>query len=119
MMDNEFNKFGNHIPETNMNTPVAAKHVGEIERNIWVIKERARKIICTLPYKRLPSIMLIHLMHFVVMWLNNSPVSNGISSTYSTHKIVLRHRLDYNHHCQAPFGASTAKLTKIILPLTI
>ena len=49
--------------------------------------------------------MLIHLMHFVVMWLNNFPVSNEISSTYSPRKIVLRHYLDCNHHCLAPFGA--------------
>ncbi len=49
--------------------------------------------------------MLIHLMHCVVMWLNNFPVSNGISSTYTAPKIVLCHRFDYNHHCWAPFRA--------------
>ena len=105
LMDNEFKKVQDHVPEINLNTPAAAKHVEEIERKIRVIKERARRILCTLPYKRLPSIMLIHLMHFVVMWLNNFPMSNGISSIYSPHEIVLRHRLDYTHHCWAPFGA--------------
>jgi hypothetical protein len=49
--------------------------------------------------------MLVHLLHFVVMWLNNFPVTNGISSTYSPREIILRHRLDYKHHCRAPFGA--------------
>ena len=34
MMDNEFNKVRDHIPEININTPVAAKHVGEIEHKI-------------------------------------------------------------------------------------
>ena len=105
LMDNKFNKVRDHIPEINMNTPAAAEHVGEIEHKIWVIYEQARGIICTLPYKQLPLIMMIHLMHSVVMRLNNFPVSNGISSTYSPHKIVLRHRLDYNHHCRAPFEA--------------
>jgi hypothetical protein len=49
--------------------------------------------------------MLVQLLHFVVMWLNNFPVANGISSTYSPREIVTRHHLDYKHHCRAPFGA--------------
>jgi hypothetical protein len=56
LMDNEFEKVLHHIPKINLNTPVGAKHIGEIERKIWVIKERARGILCTLPYKQLPSI---------------------------------------------------------------
>ena len=44
-------------------------------------------------------------MHFVVMWLNNFPVSNGISFTYSLRQIVLHPCLYYTHHCRAPFGA--------------
>jgi hypothetical protein len=49
--------------------------------------------------------MVIHLLHFVVMWLNNFPVANGISTTRGPCKIILRHCLDYTHHCCAPFGA--------------
>jgi hypothetical protein len=39
------------------------------------------------------------------MWLNNFPVANGISTTWSPREIILRHWLDYTHHCRAPFGA--------------
>jgi hypothetical protein len=46
--------------------------------------------------------MLIHLLHFDVMWLNNFPSNTGISSCWSPHEIILRHRLDYKHHCRAP-----------------
>jgi len=49
--------------------------------------------------------MLIHLIHFVTMWLNNFPTINGISPDYSHHEIILRHRLSYKQHCRAPFGA--------------
>ncbi len=105
LMDNEFEKVKQQAPHLHLNTTAANEHVGEIERKIRVIKERARGIICTLPYKKLPQAMLIQLLHFVVMWLNNFPVANGISSTYSPHEIITRHRLDYKRHCRAPFGA--------------
>ena len=49
--------------------------------------------------------MLVHLLHHVVMWFNNFPVENGISTRYSPREIILRHKLDYKHHCRAPFGA--------------
>ena len=49
--------------------------------------------------------MLIHLLHFVTMWLNNFPTINGVSPDYSPREIILRHRLSYKRHCRAPFGA--------------
>jgi hypothetical protein len=45
------------------NTPAAAKHVGKVEKQIQIIKERSRGIICTLPYPHLSQQMLIHLLH--------------------------------------------------------
>jgi hypothetical protein len=41
--------------------------VGEIEREIRVIKERARGTISTLTYEMLPKLIIIKLMHFCVM----------------------------------------------------
>ncbi|KAL3821708.1 hypothetical protein ACHAXA_003266 [Cyclostephanos tholiformis] len=49
------------------------------------------------------SILLINLLHFIVMWLNNFPTTTG--TCWSPREIILRHRLDYKHHCRAPFGA--------------
>jgi len=48
---------------------------------------------------------LIHLMHFVVMWLNNFPTRDRISMDYSPCELILRRRLSYKWHCRAPFGA--------------
>jgi hypothetical protein len=79
-MDNESDKVKDHVPHVNMNTPAAAEYFGKIERCIRVIKERSHGIICTLPYPKLSQMMLIHLLHFIVMWLNNFPIAMGISS---------------------------------------
>ncbi len=65
LMDNEFEKVQDHVPMLNFNTTVA--DVGEAERRIRVIKDRAHGFVCTLPYPHLPHQMLIHLLHFVVM----------------------------------------------------
>ena len=55
LMDNEFKKIRDHVPTVNLNTPAASKQVGEIERCIRVIKERARGIVCTLPFPHFPQ----------------------------------------------------------------
>jgi hypothetical protein len=44
--------------------------------------------------------MLVHLLH----WLNNFPVDEGVSSRFSPHEIIFRHKLDAKCHCRAPFG---------------
>ena len=83
-MDNEFEKLKDHVPMLALNIPAASEHVGEIERRIWVVKERSHGlVVCTLPYPCLPQQMLIHMIHFVTMWLNNFPTINGISPAYS------------------------------------
>jgi hypothetical protein len=88
-----------------VNTPAASEHVGDIKRRVCLIKERARGIVCTLPSPRLPRIMLIHLIHFIRMWLNNIPAINGVSLDYSPREIILRHHLSYKYHCHTPFRA--------------
>jgi hypothetical protein len=60
LMDNKFYKVKDHVPHVNMNTPAAAEHIGKIKRRIQVIKEMSRGIICTLPYPKLPQMMLVH-----------------------------------------------------------
>ena len=105
LMDNEFEKVRDYVQHTILNTTAAAEHVGDIERRIRVIKERCRGIICTLPYTSLPKIMVVHLLHHVVLWLNNFPVDKGVSSRFSPREIILRHKLDAKRHCRAPFGA--------------
>ena len=89
LMDNKFEKVCDHVPMVDMNTPAAAEHVAEIERRVRTIKERRRTIMCTLPYKALPNQILIRLLHFVVMWINNMPSATGISTQYSPRELIL------------------------------
>ncbi len=69
------------------------------------MKERARSTTSVLPYKLLPKLVIIKLMHFCVMWMKSFPVKLGISEKWSPREIVSRHKLDAKLHCKVPFGA--------------
>ncbi len=104
LMDYEFDNVQDHVSTINMNTPTASEHIAEIEWQIWAIKECVRSILCTLPYKCLTPLMLIWLLHFVIIWLNNFPLATGISTQFSPRELILHHCLDYSKHCKVPFG---------------
>jgi hypothetical protein len=101
LIDNEFEKLQPLVPGININTTAAKEHVPEIEHRIRVIKEHARALLNTLPFQ----LILIKLIYHVVLWLNAFPSKSGISETLSPREIVLRHKLDFKKHCQAPFGS--------------
>ena len=82
MMDMEFDKLKELLTNVALNTTAAREHVGKIEQKIRVIKEKARGMINTLPYKKLPRVMVIELLHFCVMWMNSFPVKSGISEKW-------------------------------------
>ena len=54
--------------------------------------------------KVLPKQVVIHLIYFVVMWLNGGPNKNGISQVYSPREIVTGKTLEYKLHCKSNFG---------------
>ena len=53
------------MPILAVNTTAAKEHVPEVERKIRLIKG----ILNTLPFKRMPRLMLIELVYHVVLWL--------------------------------------------------
>jgi hypothetical protein len=61
----------------NLNTTAVSEHVPDIERHIRLIKERARAIRSTMPFKIIPGRMIIEMMAHVVLWLNASPPRAG------------------------------------------
>jgi hypothetical protein len=105
MMDMEYDKLKNLLPHVALNTTAAREHVGEIKQKIRVIKDRARGMINTLPYKKLSRLMVIELLHFCMMWMNSFPIRSGITDKWSPRELVLRHRLDAKLHCRLPFGS--------------
>ncbi len=72
MMEMKFDKLKSLFLHVVLHTTAAREHVGKIEQKIRVIKERARGTINTLPYKKLPRLMVIELLHFCMMWMNST-----------------------------------------------
>jgi hypothetical protein len=104
LMDNEFEKLRNLVPILAINTTAVREHIPEVERKIRLIKERGRGILKTLPFKKMPRLMLIELIYHTVLWLNAFPAKSGVSEMLSPRKIVYRHKLDFAKHCKSLFG---------------
>ncbi len=94
LMDMEFEKLKDKMPNVTLNTTAVREYVdsGEIEHKIRVIKERAQGTINTLPYATLPKLMRIELMHFCMMWMNSFPFKLGISEKWSPCKLIAWHK---------------------------
>ncbi|KAI2502818.1 Reverse transcriptase (RNA-dependent DNA polymerase) [Fragilaria crotonensis] len=81
-----------------LNVVPADSHVGEVERSIQTVKERLRSSAHGLPFKRLPRIMVAHMVSDTVRCLNQFPWPNSISATMSPTSIVTGATVpDYNH----------------------
>ena len=62
LMDNEFEKLRNLVPILAINSTVAKEHVPQVEHRIRLIKEQGRGILNTLPFKKMPRLVLIELV---------------------------------------------------------
>ena len=89
LMDNKFESLRKLIPILVVNPNAAKEHFPEEERQICLIKERGRGILNTLPFKKLPRIVLIELIYHVVLWLNGFSLKSGVSQTLSPIEIVI------------------------------
>jgi hypothetical protein len=78
LMDREFECLRDDIRGVTLNTTAASEHVPNIERQICVIKERARAIRSTLPFDKIPNRIIVELVNFVVLWLNAFPPSSCV-----------------------------------------
>ena len=87
-MDMEFVKLADEFDFVEINNTVAREHVGEIERSHRTLKEREGCVVSELPYNTLPMQMVIHLVYFVVLWLNAFPSKKGISDNLSPVRLL-------------------------------
>jgi hypothetical protein len=94
LIDNEFAPLRDDLPEVNLNSTAADVHITDIERQIRVIKERSRAIRSTLLFKRLPARIIIELVNFVTLWMNDFPPSSGVSNTFIPRTIMTGTTLD-------------------------
>ena len=71
LMDREFECIRDSLPEEeNINTTSINEHVPEIELKNRVIKEHARALISTFSFKKIPVRIIIELIWFVGLWIN-------------------------------------------------
>jgi len=90
------NVFPSRLNVTAANT-AADDHVGEVERSIQTMKERACTTIHGLPFKRLPKVMIQALVYHAAKSVNQFPAKNGISDTLSPLTIMTgRANPNYN-----------------------
>ena len=86
--DQEFGCIREELRPIEMNLVTADAHVGEVERSIRTIKERLRSIVHGLPFRRIPRLMITHMVFESVRTLNQFPHPNGVSDTLSPASIV-------------------------------
>jgi hypothetical protein len=86
-----------------LNLASANKHIPEIERKIWVIKEQVRAVIYSIPFYSLPAWMLVHAVLLVTKQLNLFSVKGGLSSKLSPKQIMLGEVVQYKF-CAMGFG---------------
>jgi hypothetical protein len=89
------------VPKLNLAS--ANEHIPEIERKIWVIKERVRAVIYSIPFNSLPAWMLVHTVLFVMKQLNLFPVKGGLLLRLSPKQIMSGEVVQYKF-CAMGFG---------------
>jgi hypothetical protein len=118
-MDNEFKKLRNLMPILVVNTAAAKEHMPEVEQCIRLIKEHGRGILNTLPFKKIPQVILIKLFYHIMLWLNTFLTKTRVSAMLLPCKIVHRHKLDFAKHCKAQFGTYCKAHDKPVLTNTV
>jgi hypothetical protein len=87
-----------------VNLASSNEHVPEIERRIRVVKERCRATPHSLPFQRVPKLLMIHIVFHVVKLLNFFPTKGGVSDTLSPKTILSGETLDYKKHLHLQIG---------------
>jgi hypothetical protein len=87
-----------------VNLASANEHVPEIERRIRVVKERCLATRHSLPFERIPKLMMIHILLNVVKLLNFFPTKGGVSDTLSPKTIMSGETLYFKKHLSLQIG---------------
>ena len=103
--DPEFHFIREAMLPSILNLVAAREHVGEVERAIKTGKEVSWCITHTMPYKRIPVIMVTGMVTASYSRINGLPASSGVSDTISPSAIAAsRPSPDYNVITSIAFG---------------
>jgi hypothetical protein len=103
--DPEFAPLQDTFSDISFNLCSQDEHVPEIERYIRTVKDRTRSGYNSLPFERIPRLMVIRLICNSVFWLNAFPHADGVSETLSSRYLLTGKHLDYNKHVRLEFGS--------------
>ena len=107
LMDGQFEPLHEDLMSLgiNLNMMAANKHIPLIEQQIRVIKECIHATRHLLPFKAIPLLMLIKMVHTCVKWINAFPPKGGMSRTMSPRTIMTGTHPNYKSDCRLAFGA--------------
>ena len=80
------------------------EHVPVVERRIRTLKERCRCIHNTLPFKKMPGMLVCQMVSACNFWLNIYPPKDGVSRNINPRELITGIKIDYNKHIRAEFG---------------
>ncbi len=89
-----------------LNLAAALEYVGLIERNICFLNEKTRLIPHSLPFKRIPALMLIRMVLHTVQSMNSFPQKGGLkhyplSAIMTGAKLYMSQlQLKFESYCQ-------------------
>ena len=107
--DQEFRRMMDVVADeldVEMNYTNTDDHQPEAERNNRTIKERIRATVNSLPFKKMPKVMIRKLAALCVKQLNLFPAKGGVSEYLSPYTIMTGKAVDYEKELKVPFGQS-------------
>ena len=101
-VDGEFAPLQSIIPAMpqgpKVNLASNSEHVPDAERRIRVVKERSRAVRHSLPFNKIPILLVIHIVFNCTKLLNHFPAKQGISASISPKTIMTGETLHYKKH---------------------
>jgi hypothetical protein len=82
----------------NLDWAAASQHCGLVERNIRFLKEKTRSLRHSLPFERVPAIMVVRMVLHIVKFVNGFPWKGGVKH-FSPGQILTGQRLHADGLC--------------------
>jgi hypothetical protein len=100
-MDMKFEPLVDEMEEVLINTTAAKEHVRNMERKIRELKKKGCCTLNELSFKHcMPCQAIIHLVYFVVLWINGFPSANDVLDVYVPKEMITGMKLDFQKHCR-------------------
>jgi hypothetical protein len=105
-VDGQFEPLRGALPDmgVTLNRCSREENVPVAERRVCTLKERCRCICNTLPFKKLPGMLVVQMVSTCNLWLNIFPPKDGIYRNINPRELITGVKIDYNKHIQAEFG---------------